>query len=256
MNPLLQAVISKWGWRTAYGVQGLVGFVMAFPCVMFLIYKTPEERGCTAYGADSAKHRKERSLPLAYDKTRRNRFWCCIVFTAISSFCAAYAQHLSNFASSISLAGSMGAAMVSASMVGNILAKALLGEGSDKWGNRVVCGISLGLPLCGFLVLAFSGNNTTSLLAGALLVGVCHANLTIMAPLLVVDAVAPEEYDHAISKTTTFNMLTSAFSTMLIGLFYEITGSYMKVFLFGGLLQIVSMGIVMHLYSTNKNCKN
>jgi len=251
MNPLLQAVISRWGWRAAYGVQGLVGFVMAFPCVAFLIYKTPEECGLQAYGAESGtQHHHKKPVPPLYDESRRNKFWCCIAFTAISSFCAAYAQHLANFASSIQLAGSMGAAMVSASMVGNILAKSLLGEGSDLWGNQVVCAISLGLPLGGFLILALGGSGTTCLLVGAFLVGVCHANLTIMAPLLTAAAVRPEDYDHAISKTTTFNMLTSAFSTMLIGLFYEITGSYVSVFLLGGLLQIVSMAIVMHLYST------
>lgn len=249
MNPLLQEVIARWGWRMAYGVQGLAGFVMAFPCVAFLIYKTPEECGMRPYGeAGDPRHRKNRPAPL-YDEFRQNRFWCCIAFTAISSFCAAYAQHLANFAASIKLAGSMGAAMVSASMVGNILAKTLLGEGSDRWGNQVVCAISLGLPLSGFLILALGGKGSVSLLTGSFLVGVCHANLTIMAPLLTAAAVRPKDYDHAISRTTTYNMLTSAFSTMLIGFFYEVTGSYVSVFLFGGLLQIVSMGIVMRLYS-------
>lgn len=252
MNPLLQAVIANWGWRTAYGVQSLIGFVMCFPCALFLIYKTPEERGIEPYGAEYKDLPRKRVTRSLYDESRKNKFWCCALFTSISSFSAAYAQHLANFASSIELQGSAGAAMVSASMLGNIAAKTLLGPGCDKWGNQKMCMLSLGMPLSGFMILAFGGGGVAGLLAGAFLLGVCHANLTIMAPLLTAASVPSEEYDHAISKTTTCNMLTSAFSTMLIGFIYELTGSYVVVFLIGGLLQILSLTVVMYLYTNKK----
>ncbi|WP_325199486.1 MFS transporter [Oscillibacter sp.] len=250
MNPVLSAVISACGWRAAYFVQGGAAFLMAAPFTMFLIVKHPSDLGMTAYGAEAPPE----GAPVvprgnASPGAGVRGFAGCLLLAGVFTFCASYAQHLANYAAAIRLSEQAGAWMVSCSMLGNILGKALMGAGCDRWGRRRVCLFSLGLVTCGFLLLGLGRRWSVCLFAGALLSGVDHANMTVMVPMAVEAAAGPEEFDHMMSRASMSTMLASAFAATLIGGFYDFFGSYAAVFLFGAALQLVCMGLAGRLFA-------
>lgn len=249
MNPVLSAVISSCGWRTAYFVQGGAAFLMAAPFTMFLIVKQPSDLGMTAYGAEDHRGdvpgaRRENSSSGA----GRRGFVSCLLLAGIFTFCASYAQHLANYAAVIRLSTRVGAWMVSCSMLGNILGKALLGAGCDRWGGRRVCLFSLKLVLCGFLLLSLGERWSAGLFAGAFLLGIDHANMTVMVPMAVEMAAGPGEFDHLMSRASMSTMLASALSSTLISGSYDFFGSYQAVFLVGAALQLVCMYLTRRLF--------
>lgn len=251
MNPVLSAVIAAEGWRTAYMVQGITACLLAVPFTAFFVVKSPADKGMTAYGAETgggAENAVSRTKNERGAFKAGHRFGHCICFTSIVTFCAAYAQHFSNHAVSARLGSHFGAWMVSASMVGNILGKAFFGMGSDRWGSRRMCVASLASVMGGFLLLAFGGQNSFAALAGAFLAGIDHANLTVMVPLAVAAISPPEQYDHMISRTTMSTMLTSAFSTMLIGALFDVLASYHAAFFLGALLQVLAIILVLSIF--------
>lgn len=248
MNPVLSAIISAYGWRTAYFAQGIIAFVLAAPFV-FLIARRPSDLGMTAYGAENPE--TSEPLPVRRPSTvnmRSRRFVNCVLFTGIITFCAAYAQHMSNYASSLRLGSQAGAWMVSCLMLGNIFGKAALGVGCDRWGSRRMCFLSVSLVLSGFLLLGAGSLWNAGLFAGAFLTGFSHANMTVMVPIAVEAVAAPEDFDHLMSRVTMSTMVASAFSSTIISGFYDFFGSYIPAFLVGAVLQLACMLLTARLF--------
>ncbi len=249
MNPVLSAVISAYGWRTAYFVQGGAAFLMAAPFTMFLIVKQPSDLGMKAYGAEERlKEAPAAPRGNALPGADRRGFASCLLLAGIFTFCASYAQHLANYAAVIRLSARVGAWMVSCSMLGNILGKALLGAGCERWGSRRVCLFSLGLVLCGFLLLSLGERWNACLFAGAFLSGVDHANMTVMVPMAVETAAGPGEFEHLMSRASMSTMIASALAATLISGSYDFFGSYQAVFLIGAALQLVCMYLTRRLF--------
>ncbi|MBQ9330378.1 MAG: MFS transporter [Oscillibacter sp.] len=248
INPVLSTVIATWGWRTAYVVQGGVAFALAAPFTLFVIVRRPEELGLVPYGRGTAKQRSRPSPVTAGCEGGRKKLLCCMLFAASFTFCATYAQHLANFAAASGWDGHIGAVMVSSCMVGNICAKAVLGVACDRWGGRRACLASLLLVMLGFLLLSGGAPWRGGLFFGAFLIGIDHANMTVLVPIAVGAVSTPETFDHRISRVTMATMLTSAFSATVIAAFYDFLGSYAVVFLLGAVLQILCMGLAVVLF--------
>ena len=254
MNPVLSDVIALAGWRSAYFVQGAAAFLLAAPFTAFFAAKYPPDQEPPAV----RRHKKNTVAPpvrIRVKDTYGQKFWLCMIFTVIVTFCAAYAQHFSNYAAAIGMSTQIGAWMVSISMLGNILGKAFFGMGADKWGSRWMCILSLTLVLCGFAFLMMENLGQAGMLTGAFFTGIDHANLTVMVPL-VVAAIAPgEEFEHIFSRTTIGTMLASAFSTTLIGMLFDLFASYRAAFFLGALLQVLAILLILHLFSSSSSRK-
>lgn len=248
MNPVLSAIISTWGWRAAYFAQGAISFLLAAPFTIFLVVRQPSDLSMSPYGAENAPRFKFSATRKSVAKVQRWNLAGCILFAGIFTFCASYAQHLANYASTIRLGGQIGAWMVSCAMLGNIFGKAVLGIGCDRWGNRKMCFLSLSLVLCGFVLLSIGTAWNISLFIGAFLVGIDHANMTVIVPIAVEAAAAPKDFDHLMSRTTMSTMVASAFSSAMISGFYDFFGSYMVIFLIGAALQLVCMFLTVRLF--------
>lgn len=246
---MLSAVISSHGWRAAYFVQGGLAFLMAAPFTLFLIVKQPSDLGMTPYGAEERREEPPAAPRESAPSGAGGRgFASGLLLAGIFTFCASYAQHLANYAAVIRLSPGVGAWMVSCSMLGNILGKAFLGAGCDRWGNRRVCLFSLKLVLCGFLLLSLGERWRVCLFAGAFLSGVDHANMTIIVPMAVEAVAGPGEFDHLMSRASMSTMLASALAATLISGSYDLFGSYRAVFLIGAALQLVCMYLTRRLF--------
>ena len=244
MNPILSAVIASAGWRNAYFVQGVSSFLLAAPFTAFFVAKHPPSHE----PPEVSRSRSPRSAPIRPAGEYGQKFWLCMIFTVIVTFCAAYAQHFSHYAAGLGMSAQIGAWMVSVSMLGNILGKTFFGMGADRWGGRRACVLSLSLVLGGFLLLIAGNLGQAGMLAGAFFTGIDHANLSVMVPLAVA-AIAPgEEFEHIFSRTTIGTMLASAFSTTLIGTLFDLFASYQAAFFLGAFLQVLAILLILRLF--------
>ena len=52
LSPIIANLIQNFGWRQTYFIMGVVILIIGLPISLFIIKKTPEEKGLQAYGAD------------------------------------------------------------------------------------------------------------------------------------------------------------------------------------------------------------
>lgn len=255
MNPVLSGIIARAGWRSAYFAQGAAAFLLAAPFTAFFVAQYPPDHQPPETLRKGNGAKEPPSVRIRADSARGQKFWLCMIFTVIVTFCAAYAQHFSNYAAAVGMSAQTGAWMVSASMLGNILGKTSFGMGSDRWGGRRMCVLSLTLVLGGFALLFMGNLGQAGMLAGAFFTGIDHANLSVMVPL-VVAAIAPgEEFEHVFSRTTIGTMLASAFATTLIGTLFDLFASYRVAFLLGAMMQILAILLILHLFPSSSSRK-
>ena len=104
VNPLLNAVIEKSGWRTGFHVQGLMAFAVALPAVLIIRSTKPETVGLARYGESGRSAGTDPAAETAPASPREKQLLVlAMVFTALVSLINAYAQHLAKYALSIGL---------------------------------------------------------------------------------------------------------------------------------------------------------
>jgi len=239
MNPVLNEIILKWGWRAGYFSQAAIAFVMAVPFTAFLIIKKPEDIGLAPYGEQQAAKAKTAA---ASDSTQymSKGFLLCVLYMAVASVVTCYPQQLSNHAASVGLDSRIGALMLSCAMIGNTGGKAVLGMLSDRFGIKKIGQLAAAITMCSVLMLAFSTKPAVCCFASFLL-GACYFSQIIVPPLLVADTVPKSAYDRAYPKVTMAQMTVVAVTPPIIAAIYDFTHSYKPVFLFGAVMEIMLM---------------
>lgn len=227
-NPLVNEIITRFGWRTGYFAQGIIMLLMAGPALL-LVRNSPAELGLQSYGAERVT-REEIFKRVKRPEGRKELFFSSVCFSVIIMFAVTFTQQLSSYADSVGMVGRWGALMTSLAMAGSMLARVLQGIICDLYGHWRACWVFLLLAVSGNLLLMAGTKVPALCFAGSFLLGANHSNFSIMIPLSVAVASVPENYDHVLTRVNISTMLSNAVAPTIIGLLYETTGSYHIVF--------------------------
>lgn len=240
-NPLLKACMESLGWRNAYLVMAALIAAVSLPGALYVRLR-PEEKGLLPYRTsigeksaapvDPAEKTQSSGGKLRPEATAvAGKSVTLSVLLSVFAFLACYVtgfgQHLSGFGESIHMVGTASAILVSASMVGNIAFKLLLGLLSDKIGAIRACMLLFAanlLSLFGMFFLPGDGMFLPLLLP--FLYGTCFAITSVGMPLVARAAAAPEEYDHTVGIMSMMTNFGGAVALTAIGAIYDWTGSY------------------------------
>ena len=144
------------------------------------------------------------------------------------------------------MSAAVGAAMVSAGMIGNIISKLIIGSLSDRIGpfRASMCMIAVNaIALVGLLVLG--GSAAWVMYAIAFLYGTVYSVGAVGIPLLTRKLFGQKNYSNAYSIMTIFTSIGSASALTIIGLVYDMTGGYTAALMGGLAIDIVNFCLLI-----------
>lgn len=228
-SPLLSYLISIFGWREAYIFAALSIILLGIPALCMHWTITPEAMGLTAYGAQKKQHMqdtKKNKVPLISIS-----LVCLGILTVLHTSITGISQHMSGMATSIHLSATLGATMMSAAMLGNIVSKLLIGVLSDRFGPIKACVFMIFINILSLfgLGLGMIEKSVQILLFSSFTFGSIYAVGAVGIPLLTRYFFGQENFGSVYSVIAFLTNVGSSLSLTLIGYFYDFMGTYMTV---------------------------
>lgn len=244
-NPLGTAVMTQFGWRTAYLMFGVIMLVCTLPFILLFFRSSPEKYGLKPYGAtvvsaESSKNDSAQSSGADYAKVVRSPAFILFCLMGVCGpLIAMINTYFPSYAVTIGFTAMIGAGMASASMIGNLLGKVLFGAVSDRSVSAaVICGAAA--PAIGIiLMVTFGASNEMFVLAASFVFGMCNGNAVVVLPLAVRRSVGDKDYARVWSKISPVAALFAGVGASLWGFVYDATLSYDLVFVIGIVLCIL-----------------
>ena len=248
-NPLGAYVITNYGWRTGYLSFAILNLALALPFAL-VIKNFPGDKGLRPYGdtGDASPDGKPiGATGVSYSTAvRGGAFYITLLFGFFIAFLTTVNFYLPSYAGSLGLSLTLGAAIASASMVGNTAGKVLLGAINDR---SVVLGLTF-TTACGFIgigmMIFLAKAGVWVVLAGAVLYGISYAGMAVQTPLTVRKIFGNRNYSQIYSTIAMVAAFSTAIGSAAWGFVVDKTGSYavtfslamgvaVLTFIFGGL---------------------
>ena len=218
-SPIVTACIERFGYQMAY--LGFVGFtVLTILPVIFFCPLTPEEVG----------------LKLVYLSPT---FIVLVLFVLCIVLITTLSGHMASLAQDYGYSAQVGALLLSASMIGNVVSKFVLGALADRIGAFNACVCSLTTTLAGLVLILLNLGGQNALLASGFLYGTSFSIGSLGISLLTRHIFGDAQYADAYSTISLVTSVASALGVTAAGLAYDVTGSYAAPIIAG----IVLVGI-------------
>ena len=228
-SPIVTACIERFGYQMAY--LGFVAFtVLTILPVMLFCPLTPEEVGLKPFGADEvddsteeAKSSEDLGLKLVLLSPT---FMVLVLFVLCIVLITTLSGHMASLAQDYGYSAQVGALLLSASMVGNVVSKFALGAIADRIGAFRACVCSLVTTLAGLVLILLNLGGQASLLASGFLYGTSFSIGSLGISLLTRYIFGDSQYADAYSTISLVTSVASALGVTAAGLAYDVTGSY------------------------------
>lgn len=244
--PVFTSLIETYGWQLSFVIKGILLLVFCLPALLYPFHMDPRKDGVLPYGYEE----KDETIVTTEVKKEKTTFsfaqMSFLLFTTFSVLvCSAtnLSQHFPGFASSIGYEASVGAMLVSAVMVGNIVSKLVIGALSDWLGAIKAVYVMLGCVFMGSVLLLL-GLNAPILLFGAFLFGASYSIGAVGIPLLTKYFFSAENYNTVFPVITFANGIGGAIAISLIGYIYDFFHSYAMALYFGLIVAIFGVLLI------------
>ncbi len=249
-SPVFSRTINAFGWRVGYIISAALMMVLYLPLILIRISVDPEDVGEKPYGENDKKREDDKPSSGETSVSWRLLLLCCM-YATLGGCLTAIVQHFPGIAESFALSSSVGAAMLSASMITNTSGKILLGFLIDRLGIvRSILIVAAAVAL-GVLMMIFVHQEATSI-AGAALIGLGYSLATVGVSVMTRETFGLVNYGSTYSKTALCVTIAYALAAAGIGYLYDFLHSYGLIFL-GMLATIAAMVFIMFVvYGTRK----
>lgn len=250
INPILSSSITNLGWRNGYLVMAGISLVLILPFTLFVIRFKPEDMGLKPYGHEELEEESSLNDKASYGVSekvavRSKAFMMMFIAFGLTGFLTGYSQQLPAFADSINFPATLGAMLVSISLLVSVCGKLILGELNDRFGIKKITIYGMGIAIFAFGLLIFSNGNFTMVLIGSSLYGITQTINAVAVPLITKKAFGYKDYSSIYSKLAVGQNLIGAFGFSAVGFIYDITGSYTPSFTLGAILCITFVILVL-----------
>ena len=246
LSPVLSGIIANSGWRTGYMVVAAVNLLFNLPAILFPIVLKPEYKMMEPYGGKKESFASHASEKGAFTISV-SMMVILMVYTGCSAAVSALPQHFSGIAESYNLL-STGALMVSACMISNTAGKILLGTLIDRIGSKLSVSIYAAVIAAGALLIVISRNSAV-LITAAAMYGLCYSMGTVSTAMLTREMFGPDKYSRVYPKLAMTTTVSNAIFTTVVGMLYDMSGTYSTVILFLTVLVIISFCMVQLAYT-------
>ena len=238
-SPMFSSLIALMGWRFTYVVMGIFVIALALPGTLFLLYLYPEKKDLLPYGGMTSKISETPQKNTVKDKVSYFSIPVIImvIFTFLLTSISGIAQHFPGYAESMGCAMTVGATMVSAAMIGNIVFKLLIGAMSDKIGSFNACKIMVSINIVSLILLNIinPSQNYAVTLAIAFIYGTVYAVGGVGISLLTRDIFGAKKYASVFPYIYSFSCIGAASSLTIIGFLFDYFKTY-NISIIGGIV--------------------
>lgn len=235
-SPILASIIANLGWQIGYIANGIAMAVLTVPTALFLLKGSPAQMGLVPYGASEVSasgvnngSKKQTTGVAAGVAMKSASFFLLAIAVVLLNVLASFSQHLQPHLVQIGLEATAAAGLISIYMLVVIGAKILLGIVNDRFGSVSALLFTAILWSAGFVVLAIATNYQIALI-GIILFGFGIAVVTVMPPLITGQMFGQRDYSAIWSVIGALSSLGLAIGTPIIGLVYDLVGSYTLAF--------------------------
>lgn len=221
MNPMIAQWIEHYGWRASFRMAGGLTWGMSFLACAVLLHWDPPR-------AAARPDRKQKTDAAVSSQVPRWRVILLYAFALCIALALGFAQHLPSLALDYGKTASFGARLVSASMIGNLAAKLVLGPLDDRLGAYSSACIGLVCIIGGCGIFLFSTSDIPMLI-GAFTVGFILALNSMHIPLLSRTVLGEEQYDRIYPIVCAGVSLVGSVSSMVLSVFHDMAGGYHAV---------------------------
>lgn len=248
-SPLITQVINSFGWRIGYVfVAGLI-LLFDLPALFIRFTISPETMGMKAYGAETQSRPQQELIKGAPQEFN----YCSPAFILLTLFCvsaavaAAIPQHMPAFAESTGSSAHVGSMMLSFSMAANILSKIIYGVLVDRRGTQF--SILITAVICALASLSLIVfHSPTALLAGAFFFTVTYCNSGVGNAMMIRETFGTDGYAKAYPAIIFVSNIMNALAASFYGLLYDLTGTYVLMFVVSLILQGIMIAITVYMY--------
>ncbi|NTU88895.1 MAG: MFS transporter [Actinobacteria bacterium] len=194
-SPMIAGIIKASGYNTAFLVEAALAFVLIVPVSLILFRVHPEDMGLKPCGSDeteavaafeakNAAAAKGGMAPKIALGTLA--FYAVFIAACLISLGGGFKSTMPVFAATTGIADAamVGATMISAGALGNIIGKILLGFLSDKLGLIPTITFFAVLVMVGYVTFIMFGGNRGPMLFGGFCIGCADAMMSVGLPLV------------------------------------------------------------------------
>ena len=249
LTPLVATLLERHGFRFAYLFCAIAILVLAFPAMTLPL--RPEDIDMKPYGEDFASISGKDSYEGRYELSFFNKVFLLLVTTSFLVICVTtLTSYLPSYVQSLGQSAKNAASLLSASMVGNVLFKFLIGISIDKKGVLFSFIVFMSIAFVGLVFITFFPINGAVLYISGVLYGACYAVNKVAIPLIVRIFYGDEKYGEAYSTLSLCENIARSSIITAIGFMYDNSGTYLYCFLIA-LFACVASSLLM-LYQQKK----
>lgn len=256
VSPMLEYSIQSGGWPSAYYLTAILVFVLNLPALLIRISLDPRDEGLQPYGYEEIEAEREAvQTPIveANGNAPQPFTYFSILFLSfgvialLNTMLSGMTPHLPAIGQTMGLTSMQGVTMLSASMIGNIVFKLVIGIISDKKGAVVANGSMMLLNLFSVALFLFTSNYYLLVFA-SFLFGSIFSTSAVGFAFLTRRFFPPEHFQKVTSSTTFVAGLGQAFAMNLVGRVYDLTGHFTLVFLIGIGVHLLNLTLLFVIY--------
>lgn len=259
-SKIIGGLIESHGWRFAYRSVGLLILCVLLPAVGLLIRRRPEEKGLVPYGEgeeekqeiNASVKKKEKEWNTSLKELRRKPlFWTYLIGCTLINFTAAVIVHIPAAVTDAGFSAGLASTIVSIYLLIAMPGKIILGYIFDKWGLKA--GIILGNAAFFATMLALLFLTSVPMVyVMAILYGFGGCIATVDASIIASKLFGTQYYGEIYGFTTTFTNAGYAIGAPVIGVIFDITGSYAAAWVLFAVLAVVMTALLLYSVKATK----
>lgn len=247
--PILNYINSTYGWRAGYlGLAGLF-IVIITPCILFLVVKTPEEKGFVRMGqTENEKAIADADGLLLKDALKTPMLWLASISVILFVFASSgILFNSAPFFIECGFTPAQAALFASLNVGALAIGKPLTGWFCDKFGTKAGSILSSFIFAACFAFFFIMPYNPSLFVYFAIICyGIGGGGITVCPPLLVNSLFGEKDYGNIIAVLTMATNIGGAFGGMIAAKIFDATGSYTSFWLlvaialiFSGIFRII-----------------
>ena len=223
-NPIIADIITKFGWRGGFIVEGLLIGLILMPLAAS-IRPNPDEKH-PAYGTTTKSESNSLLNGITLKEALHQPVFYALAFAMLAlQFVSGSVQHISGHITNLGISPVLAASVVSGVMIGAAVGKISIGYFLDKLSTILVL-----LVYSLFGILGWSGQifltNSTLLTISAFILGLGQGVCLVALPYLIQKQFGEKDYSNILSVINMLGAFAMSLSVYLVGLFFDQTHSY------------------------------
>lgn len=252
LSPFIAWSIVRYGWRRSYFILGAVSLLVLVPISAFIVRRAPEDVGLLPYGygeETEQKARKKVVIASNWNATLRDArktpvLWMFAAGAFLILFTSCFMGHMSNYLQMCGFDASSIAAYISVYSIVALAGKLILGNIYDRFGPKIGILFGGGTFLLFLLCFIVVEGNLAMLYVSAVLFGIGTCTATVSVPIMTTSIFGPENYSEIYGFISAFTMTGGAVGSPMVGLIYDISGSYKPALMILAALTVIYIGVM------------